>query len=320
MDVSEAMHKVDAALRQCRPAIEVVGLTDDHHRLAPFVPKQIWTDLGDAVRAQEQPAVVSIPGDKWISLRLDGTGFSKAVRVLRRSGALESHGFSARFASIMQECCQALMKTVSGDFGYTQSDEMTILIPPASVVRGEQQPHNYNGRVMKLCSQSAAQVSALFNFRIQELLLNAGKPMDRTLLVKFDCRVGTFDSKEDAISLILWRAYDCGVNGVADAVYHSNIAGRKKVVQAPTPERLKWLLEHNLLPLPAHQAYGTLYAKAKRLFQGVDPRSGESKTCLRRRIEAFPGPVLIRYLDGTLFPKDDEWDAPAEISQDRRNL
>lgn len=36
--------------------------------------------------------------------------------------------------------------------GYTQSDEMTMVISSASVVRGEQQCHSHDGRVVKLCS------------------------------------------------------------------------------------------------------------------------------------------------------------------------
>ena len=35
----------------------------------------------------------------------------------------------------------------------------------------------------------------------------------------FDCRVGSYASWEEARALLLWRAYDCSVNGVSDAVY-----------------------------------------------------------------------------------------------------
>ena len=49
------------------------------------------------------------------------------------------------------------------------------------------------------------------------------------MLPHFDCRVGSFASWEEARSLLLWRAYDCSVNGVSDAVYH--IKGSGKAIQ-----------------------------------------------------------------------------------------
>ena len=42
-------------------------------------------------------------GEMWLSLRLDGTGFSKYIPRLKRAGLLEGAGYSAIFADIMQE-------------------------------------------------------------------------------------------------------------------------------------------------------------------------------------------------------------------------
>ena len=38
--------------------------------------------------------------------------------------------------------------------GYTQSDEMTLVLASASVVRGEQQCHSHGGRVVKICASA----------------------------------------------------------------------------------------------------------------------------------------------------------------------
>ena len=102
---------------------------------------------------------------------------------------------------------------------------MTLLIAPASVVRGEQQPHSYNGRVQKICTLAAAHVTATFNFHIHNLCEEKEMAFEERLLARFDCRMGVYESKEEAMSLILWRAYDCGVNGVSDAVYHQKGMG-----------------------------------------------------------------------------------------------
>ena len=37
----------------------------------------------------------------------------------------------------------------------------------------------------------------------------------------FDCRIAAWDSWEEAKALLLWRAYDCTVNGVSDAVHQA---------------------------------------------------------------------------------------------------
>ena len=42
----------------------------------------------------------------------------------------------------------------------------------------------------------------------------------------------------EAMALVLWRAADCGVNGVSDAVYKSKIPGAKKVVGVLTAVEL----------------------------------------------------------------------------------
>ena len=52
----------------------------------------------DIVAAREKSTSGSVDGSRWMSLRLDGCGFSKAVRMMRNKGVLEPHGFSATFA------------------------------------------------------------------------------------------------------------------------------------------------------------------------------------------------------------------------------
>jgi tRNA(His) 5'-end guanylyltransferase len=226
------------------------------HETSPFVPKRHWTTLGDLLQAAEHPVTLSIPGERWISLRLDGCGFSKVLKTLRRLGFLESDTFSEKFAAIMKRCVVELMDAMNARCGFTQSDEMTVLIPPASVVRNEQQPHYRNGRVMKLCSMAASIVTARF---LKELLdaerhgqagAERAKILDDMPLPHFDCRLGSYATETEAMSLILWRAYDCSVNGVSDAV-HKNHGGAVK--QEGTRSKLKWLQAQGLLPLPPHQ-------------------------------------------------------------------
>jgi hypothetical protein len=76
--------------------------------------------------------------------------------------------------------------------GYTQSDEMTLIIPPASVIRGVQQAHERSGRVLKIATLAAATVTAVFNARVQVICASHVPPiiLDDKDLPLFDCRIG----------------------------------------------------------------------------------------------------------------------------------
>jgi hypothetical protein len=99
---------------------------------APHAPKALWSAMGDAVVAAErrpcpQNDNVDIPGARWISLRLDGAGFSKFTRMLRSRGVF-GRGYDSEFAEIMRFCARELLNHVQGRCAYTQSDEITVLV------------------------------------------------------------------------------------------------------------------------------------------------------------------------------------------------
>ena len=50
--------------------------------------------------------------------------------------------------------------------------------------------------------------------------------------------------------------------------------------QENTFDRLKWLEENNYLPLPEHQAYGSFMLESKKIKDGHNPLTGETKKCL----------------------------------------
>merc|ERR1719443_74292 len=133
--------------------------------------------------------------------------------------------------------------------GYTQSDEMTILLPPRRLnIAHQPVEHPMQGRVLKLCSQVASEVTAIFNYRILELARHKGLSWGVRDLPTFDARLGSFDSADEAMMLILWRAYDCSVNGVSDAVHHTGQLGQHIKVKH-TAAKLQWLKDNGLLPL-----------------------------------------------------------------------
>lgn len=284
----------------------IEGITDELYELPPFIPKAVWTSLGDTLQSFERPEVQKVSGERYITLRLDGSGFSKLTRRLCTAGAL-SDGYSEEFADIMRECCRSLMAKLNAKCAYTQSDEMTVVIAPASIVRGEQQCHTSGGRVLKLCTHAASHVTALFNYRIQALFGAKGIQMDESFLAAFDCRLGHYATLDEAMALVLWRAADCGVNGVSDAVHKSRgkILNAKQVMGKSKEEKLQWLAANHMLPLKPHQAYGSYFVKVRRTREGINPRTGQTATSLRSTIEEVHGNVLRLASVGALFPKDD---------------
>merc|ERR1712224_1093105 len=186
--------------------------------------------------------------------------------------------------------------------GYTQSDEMIVFISPTSVIRGEQQPHMRNGRVTKLTTLAASFVTAHFIMQLATHCQSHGVGLDDLshILPHFDCRMGHYSSWEEARALLMWRAYDCSVNGVSDAVYHTKCGG-KQAVNGHTREKLDWLRQRDLLPLPRHQAYGTVLVKVKRVVQGHNPKLGTTVSTLRSAIEQVDGPVLELFRTDSLF-------------------
>lgn len=288
------------------PPTLVDGVDPSLHYLAPHMPKVEWNALGDLVTGREKTSSGSISGERWVSLRLDGSGFSKTVRMMRNKGILEKEGFSAFFASCMCSSMEALMEHFHARLGYTQSDEMIVFIAPTNVVRGERQPHQRNGRVTKLTSLAASLVTAHFIMQLARRCQENGVGLEDLshILPHFDCRVGHYASWEEAQALLLCRAYDCSVNGVSDAVYQTPGSG-KQIQGLGRQEKVAWLSQQGLLPLPRHQAYGTVKVRVKRLQDGYNPKLGRDVKSLRGKIEQVDGPVLELVRTDSLFPVDD---------------
>jgi tRNA(His) 5'-end guanylyltransferase len=303
--LEQSAENITSLLKRYQPVL-LPDMDPKLHYLAPHVPKVTWTALGDLVAARERGTSGCVPGTHWISLRLDGSGFSKTVRVLRKKGILEPAGFSETFAACMQSSLRALMEHFNGRLGYTQSDEMILFIAPMHVVRGEQQSHLRNGRVTKLTSLAASYVTAHFIMQLGRHCERCGVGLEELahILPHFDCRLGHYASWEEARGLLLWRAYDCSVNGVSDAVYQ--IKGSSKEVQGlGRQQKVDWLWKQGRLPLPRHQAYGTVLVRVKRVIEGHNPKLQTTVTTLRSVIEQVDGPVLELVRTDSLIPEDD---------------
>ena len=207
--------------------------------------------------------------------------------------------WSQTFADVMKAAATDLMQHFAAYWCYTQSDEIVLVVLSKWSASNPNYQHLRGGKVQKLVSLAAARASAsatsaLLAMRLRQYPDRMEAILQSPILIEFDCRMATWDSPSDAFQLVLWRAYDCGVNGVSDAC-HNQVGGRA-VIHLGTRKKLRWLHQNGNLPLPLHQAYGTLYVRTHRPHVGRNPKTGEEVHLMRLRTEPLLSGNVIRML------------------------
>ena len=269
-----------------------VEIPSELHEVGPPTPRPAWQELGGLVTAFETPR--SLHGDKWVTIRLDGCMFGTLTKRMREAGLI-GPGYSDELGEIMQLCCRAMLDEFKGNLAYTHSDEMTILLTPRlTTAAGAARDWPHGGRVQKWLSIGASVVTALFNRKLAQMAEERGMQLPGDIIAHFDCRVGEFDSLQDALALMLWRAFDCSVNCVQDGAHHAGAP--IEVVRSDFSEKLKWLHKAGQLPLKPHQAYGSLFVRTMGEFDAVVPGTNETVRVTRR--------VNVKVNDGAHGPRN----------------
>ncbi|CAE7473093.1 unnamed protein product [Symbiodinium sp. CCMP2456] len=269
-----------------------VDIPPELHEVGPPTPRPAWQELGRLVTAFETPK--SLHGDKWVTIRLDGCMFGTLTKRIREAGLI-GPGYSDDLGEIMQLCCRAMLDEFKGNLAYTHSDEMTILLTPRlTTAAGAARDWPHGGRVQKWLSIGASVVTALFNRKLAQMAEERGLQLPDDIIAHFDCRVGEFDSLQDALALMLWRAFDCSVNCVQDGAHHAGAP--IEVVRSDFSEKLKWLHKAGLLPLKPHQAYGSLFVRTMGEFDALVPSTNETVRVTRR--------VNVKVNDGAHGPRN----------------
>lgn len=266
----------------------------------PPIVKNVWEQLGNKLSINEK-IMQNICGSKYYSVRLDGKNFSNIIPSLRRLGIF-SDKYSFEFEKIMIATMKNLCDIFSGwIYAFTQSDEITIIFKPANICNDIQQEHIFSGRHDKIATLMASTATSTFIKHVMILAITKNLPielLERIPNVCFDGRIGIYNTCKDAFELILWRAYDCGVNGLSSGVLTSNIIGATKMNGACCDKKIAWLSDNGLLPLPPHQTYGTF------LFQTKEPKECENIKTKEKHIKLvwtlhhLNGPVIVNFQKG----------------------
>jgi tRNA(His) 5'-end guanylyltransferase len=147
-------------------------------------------------------------------IRIDGKGFSKFTKGLRRP-------YDQRLSDIMVETTKVLVAETNALIGYTQSDEISLVLY-SNDMRSQ---IYFDGRIQKMVGDLAAVASLAFNDLIRE-----GLPEKAHLRPRFDCRVWNVPNKIEAANTLLWREQDATKNSIsmaARSVYSHNEVNNK---------------------------------------------------------------------------------------------
>lgn len=164
-------------------------------------------EFGDRMKMYEKTGATT---DRLMPLlpamiRLDGKSFHTFTKGLDRP-------FDNALSSIMILCTKMLVKESNAIIGYTQSDEITLILYRDTF---ESQLF-FDGKVDKINSILAAKCSVYFNSLVRTYLPDRveSQPV-------FDCRSWNMPNKTEAVNCLVWREQDATRNSI-------QMAGRAK--------------------------------------------------------------------------------------------
>lgn len=133
-----------------------------------------------------------------VIIRLDGNNFHNWTKGLDRP-------FDTRLNELMVETTKFLVKESNAVVGYTQSDEITLVL-----YSRDRKSSIYNdGKKQKILSKLTAKCVNFFNEKRKDLL------PDHNKIAVFDCRVYQTPTLNDACSQLLWRENDATKNSIS---------------------------------------------------------------------------------------------------------
>ena len=206
----------------------------------------------------------------FIVARIDGRSFSKLTK--------ETHDYEApydeRFRDLMVDTVKHLMTCgFRIIFGYTQSDEISLLFHPEETLFGR--------KVRKFNSVLAGEASAKFSLGLGDI-------------GAFDCRLSQLPTKSKVIDYFRWRNEDANRNALNA---HSYWILRKKGLDATqattqlnglsTPEKNELLFQEggiNFNEIPTWQKRGIGLYWQNISVEGLNPKTGETTSAQRRAI------------------------------------
>lgn len=245
--------------------------------------------MGERFKSYEACYDFRIPDRIPVILRLDGRAFSGLTRRLKLERPLDE-GFHRAMIKTMIALCGNIQ---NARFGYTQSDEISILIYPKYINSSAW----FDNRVVKMATAAASLASVHFNHALLDTLSKTRGWPETFLEIAKACP--TFDARvfvvpvHDVCNAFLWRQKDASRNSVG--MHCEFYFARKDVEGMGTKDRVNKLMQAISLDwhaLPPWKKWGT--GTMRRTFEETILRPGnpEPQTVTRSRWEPVVLPDL----------------------------
>lgn len=224
-------------------------------------------NLGDRMKDYyEDRTRISLMRRMITIIRLDGKGFSKYTKKLNKP-------FDDGFSDDMDATTAFLCESIQGaKFGYTQSDEISIVITDFD---NNESAAWFDNSVQKMVSIAASMATAKFN----ELRADRGFKT----LAMFDARVFQVPTIDEMVNAILFRQQDCTRNSISMAAHE--ICGHKATLGKSGSEKQEMLFQEGINWNDYKTKYkrGTVIRKVQ--FEKLGPKGEKA---VRNRWEADP--------------------------------
>jgi len=144
-----------------------------------------------------------------VIIRLDGNNFHNWTKGLQRP-------FDSGLVQLMSETTKFLVEETNAIVGYTQSDEITLILYSSD----RKSSIYHDGKKQKILSKLTGKCVSFFNDRRRELLPEHNKNAN------FDCRIYQVPSLHDACAQLLWRENDAVKNSI-QMLGHSHFSDKQ---------------------------------------------------------------------------------------------
>lgn len=148
-----------------------------------------------------------------VCIRLDGRAFHNVTKNCLRP-------FDHELREVMCRVTTALIEECNAVIGYTQSDEITLVLKPMPHISD----YYFGGRIQKICSMLSAVASVEFNNCVRS---GEFKGLETRITRKayFDCRVWNVPHMDFAALVLSWRQADSiknAISMIAQTLYSHN--------------------------------------------------------------------------------------------------
>lgn len=227
-----------------------------------------------------------------ICVRIDGKCFHSFCKDLKRP-------YDERLSNLMIETTKYIVNETNACIGYTQSDEISIVLYSDDY----KNKILFDGRIQKIVSVIASITTAYFNTKIYEYI-----PEKSDKIAFFDCRAWTVPTLYEASNVILWRELDAVKNSISMAA--QSVYTQKELQGKNCSEMQEMLIEKgiNWNDYPIFFKRGTYVQKRKnarkftfdeieKLPEKHEARKNNNLIVERSSIDVIEMPIFSRIIN-----------------------